>query len=155
MSKENELSLRESESSLEVQTVDLNSGNIPSLKDAQELPIDLCGNYWTPEMPGEYKKVIFLEIKLQKVLSAQGTGELIDLDCAVFAEQNENGDLVTIMNGSRRLVGILEPYIASGVIKHGTMLKITFMGKRKNKTNSYSSDNWSIKPLRIVLPTTE
>lgn len=155
MSKENELSLRESESSLDVQTVDLNSGNIPSLKDAQELPIDLCGNYWTPEMPGEYKKVIFLEIKPQKVLSAQGTGELIDLDCAVFAEQNENGDLVTIMNGSRRLVGILEPYITSGVIKHGTMLKITFMGKRKNKTNSYSSDNWSIKPLRIALPAAE
>lgn len=150
MSKENELSLRKNESSLDVQTVDLNSGDIPSLKDAQELPIDLCGNYWTPENPGEYKKVIFLEIKPQKVLS-QSTGELIDLDCAVFAEQNENGDLVTVMNGSIRLVGTLQPYIESGTIKHGTLLKITFMGKRKNKTNSYSSDNWSIKPLRIDL----
>ena len=152
MNKENGLVIKESESSLDIQTVDLNSGNIPSLKDAQELPIDLCGNYWTPEMPGEYKKVIFLEIKPQKVLSAQGNGEVIDLDCAIFAEQNENGDLVTLMNGSRRLVGILEPYIANGTIRHGTLLKITFMGKRKNKTNSYSSDNWSIKPIRINLP---
>lgn len=151
MSKENELVIKENESSLEVQTIDL-SGEIPLLKDAQELPIDLCGNYWTPEMPGEYKKLIFIDITPKKVLSAQGTGELIELDCAVFAEQNENGDLVTIMNGSRRLVGILEPYVADGMIKNGTLLKVTFMGKRKNKTNSYSSDNWSIKPLRINLP---
>lgn len=150
MNKENELDIVKNESSLEVQTIDLN-GEIPSLKNAQELPIDLCGNYWTPENAGEWKKLIFIEIKPQKVLSAQGTGELIDLDCAVFAEQNDNGDLVTIMNGSRRLVGILEPYVSEGKIKNGTLLKVTFMGKRKNKTNSYSSDNWSIKPLRIPL----
>lgn len=149
MKEEKGLSVK-SESSIEVQTIDL-SGSIPSLKDAEELPIDLCGNYWTPEMPGEFKNLIFIEIKPQKVLSAQGTGELIDLDCAVFAEQNENGDLSTIMNGSRRLVGILEPFVSEGKIKNGTLLKVTFMGKRKNKTNSYSSDNWSIKLLRINL----
>ncbi len=139
------------ESPFEVQSVDL-SGNLPSLKDAQELPIDLCGNYWTPEIPGESKRVFFVEIKPQKVLSAQGTGELIDLDCAVFAEQNEEGALLTVTNGSRRLVGILEQYVNEGLVKRGTPLKITFMGKRKNKTNSYSSDNWSVKPLRINLP---
>lgn len=151
--QENELVVS-SESPFEVQTVDLN-GNLPSLKDAQELPIDLCGNYWTPEMPGESKRVFFVEVKPQKVLSAQGTGELIDLDCAVFAEQNEEGALITVTNGSRRLVGILEQYVNEGLIKRGTPLKITFMGKRKNKTNSYSSDNWSVKPLRINLSTAE
>lgn len=151
--KENELVVS-SESPFEVQTVDL-AGNLPSLKDAQELPIDLCGNYWTPEMPGESKRVFFVEIKAQKVLSAQGTGELIDLDCAVFVEQNEDGSLATVTNGSRRLVGILEQYASNGLIKNGTPLKITFMGKRKNKTNSYSSDNWSVKPLRINLPVSE
>ena len=26
------------------------------------------------------------------------------------------------------------------------------MGRNKNKTNANSSDNWSIKPLRINLP---
>lgn len=151
--KENELVVS-SESPFEVQTVDL-SGNLPSLKDAQELPIDLCGNYWTPEMPGDFKRVFFVEIKPQKVLSAQGTGELIDLDCAVFAEQNEEGALLTVTNGSRRLVGILEQYVNDGIVKRGTPLKITFMGKRKNKTNSYSSDNWSVKPLRINLSAAE
>ena len=146
---EKKLVLRDSDSSLEVQTIDL-KGAIPSLKDAQELPVDLCGNYWTPENPGEIKKVIFLEIKPQKVLS-QSTGELIDLDCVVFAEQNDKGDLVTVINGSIRLVGSLQPYVESGTIKHGTMLKITFLGKRKNKTNANFSDNWSVKPMRIDL----
>lgn len=147
--KENELTVR-NESPFDIQSVDL-TGSLPSLKDAQELPIDLCGNYWTPEMPGECKRVFFVEIKPQKVLSAQGSGELIDLDCAVFVEQNEEGALTTVTNGSRRLVGILEQYVNDGFIKNGTPLKITFMGKRKNKTNSYSSDNWSVKPLRIDL----
>ena len=148
--KENELAVR-NESPFEIQSVDLN-GSIPSLKDAKELPIDLCGNYWTPVNSGESKRVFFVEIKPQKVLSAQGTGELIDLDCAVFVEQNEDGALSTVTNGSRRLVGILEQYVNTGLIKNGTPLKITFMGKRKNKTNSYSSDNWSVKPLKIELP---
>ena len=111
----------------------------------------MCGNYWSPVNPGEFKKVIFLDIKPQKVLS-QSNGELIDLDCVIFAEQNENGDLTTTMNGSVRLVGALQPYFEDGIIKKGTMLKITYMGRKKNKTNANSSDNWSIKPLRINLP---
>lgn len=147
---EKELVLRENNFSLEVQTLDL-QGTIPSLNDAQELPVDLCGNYWTPENPGESKKVIFLEIKPQKVLS-QSTGELIDLECVVLAEQNEKGDLVTIINGSIRLVGALQPYVESGIVRYGTVLKITFLGKRKNKTNANFSDIWSVKPLRINLP---
>ena len=83
---------------------------------------------------------------------SQSNGELIDLDCVIFAEQNENGDLTTTMNGSVRLVGALQPYFEDGIIKKGTMLKITYMGRKKNKTNANSSDNWSIKPLRINLP---
>lgn len=117
-----DLAIREQESSLDVQTIDL-SGDIPSLKDAKELPVDLCGNYWSPVIPGEFKKVIFLDIKPQKVLS-QTTGELIDLDCVMFAEQNENGDLTTTMNGSVRLVGALQPYFEDGIIKKEQYLKL-------------------------------
>lgn len=151
MSKENEVVVREKESAFEVQTADLSSNSFPSLKDAQELPIDLCGNYWTPEMPGEFKRMFFVEIKSQKVLSANNTGELIDLDCATFLEQSEDGTIQTVTNGSRRLVGILEQYVENGLIRNGTPLKITFMGKRKNKTNNFSSDSWSVRPLRIEL----
>lgn len=155
MSKENEVVVKERESAFEVQTVDLSNSVLPSLKDAQELPIDLCGNYWTPEIPGEFKLMFFVEIKTQKVLSAQNTGELIDLDCATFLDQEEDGTVKTITNGSRRLVGILEQYVENGSIGKGTPLKITYMGKRNNKTNAFKSDNWSVKPLRINLPVAE
>lgn len=133
MSKE--LALKEQESSFEIQAADLSTSDLPSLEDAQELPVDLCGNYWTPEHAGEFKKMFFVEIKPQKVLSATGTGELIDLDCATFLERSEDGIVQTVTNGSRRLVGILEQYIENGSLKSGVPLKITYMGKRKNKTN--------------------
>lgn len=155
MSNERDLTVREKESPFEVVTADLSRNELPSLKDAQELPIDLCGNYWTPEMPGEFKRMFFVEIKSQKVLSATGNGELIDLDCATFLEQTEDGTIQTVTNGSRRLVGILEQYVDNGLIRNGTPLKITYMGKRKNKTNTFQSDNWSVKPLRIDLSVAE
>ena len=132
----------------EVQKIDL-SGNLPDLKDANEIHIDLCGNYWTPEKEGEMKRLYFVEIKPQKVLSSAGTGEIIDLDCAVFLEQKTDGTVQTVTNGSRRLVGVLESYVVQGYIGHGTPLQITYMGKRKNKSNNFSSDSWSIKPLMI------
>ena len=115
MSKE--LALKEQESSFEIQAADLSTSDLPSLEDAQELPVDLCGNYWTPEHAGEFKKMFFVEIKPQKVLSATGTGELIDLDCATFLERSEDGIVQTVTNGSRRLVGILEQYIENGSLK--------------------------------------
>ena len=80
MSNEKDLVLRDS--AFEIQTADLSKNELPSLEDAQELPIDLCGNYWTPEHAGEFKKMFFVEIKPQKVLSATNPDELIDLDCA-------------------------------------------------------------------------
>ena len=138
MKEEKELTIREKESVFEIQTADLSKDNLPSLDDAQELPIDLCGNYWSPEKAG--------------VLSATNPDELIDLDCAFFLERKADGTVQTITNGSRRLVGILEQYIENGALKKGTPLKITYMGKRKNKTNNFQSDNWSVKPLLINLP---
>ncbi|RNC66440.1 hypothetical protein [Proteiniphilum sp. X52] len=134
----------------ETQKIDLN-GKLPDLQNANEMPIDLCGNYWTPEKEGEVKRLYFVEIKPQKVLSSSGTGEIIDLDCAVFLEQRPDGTVQTITNGSRRLVGVLESYMLQGVIGHGTPLQITYMGKRKNKSNNFSSDSWSIKPLIIKI----
>ena len=59
MKAEKELTIREKESIFEIQTADLSKDNLPSLDDAQELPIDLCGNYWSPEKAGEFKKIFF------------------------------------------------------------------------------------------------
>ena len=152
MSNEKDLVLRDS--AFEIQTADLSKNELPSLEDAQELPIDLCGNYWTPEHAGEFKKMFFVEIKPQKVLSATNPDELIDLDCATFLEKTVNGTVQTVTNGSRRLVGILEQYLENGSLKSGMPLKITYMGKKKNKTNNFQSDNWSVDlfVLTYLLP---
>lgn len=133
---------------MEVASVDI-SKPLPSLDEAEEFPLDLCGNYWTPEKEGEFKRLFFVGFKTQSVLSATGSGDLIDLDCACFVERNEEGSAITVTNGSRRLVGVLEDYVKSGIIKKGTPLKITYIGKTKNKNNAFSSDNWSIRPLII------
>ena len=138
------------ENALQVAAFDL-TGNLPNLSQASEMPIDLCGNYWIFENPEESKRLFFVEIKSQKVLSANGNGELIDLECAVFLEQKTDGSVSTVINGSRRLVGVLEGYIESGSIRQGTPLQITYNGKRKNRTNSYQSDSWSIRPLLIKM----
>jgi hypothetical protein len=137
-------------SAFEVAAFDLSAG-LPDLNQANEMPIDLCGNYWTPEKEGESKRLFFVEIKQQKVLSANGNSEIIDLDCAAFLEQKADGTIQTVTNGSRRLVGVLEQYIESGAIRQGTPLQITFNGKRKNRTNNFSSDSWSIRPLLIKI----
>lgn len=153
MKTENDTSLvaTKERSTFDVQVADISNGDLPNLKEAQEIPIDLCGNYWTPESEGESKRVFFVEIKPQTVLSANGTGELIELECAFFLEQTEEGSIQTVINGSRRLVGILEQYVINGAIKQGTPLLLKYNGKRKNKTNNFSSDNWSIRPLQIKI----
>ena len=146
-----EVATREN-SVMQIVSADLsNQAGLPNLQDAKEIPIDLSGNYWTPENAGESKRMFFVEIKNQQVLSANGTGELIDLECAMFLEQKADGTVQTVVNGSRRLVGILEQYVQNGSISQGAPLLITYLGKRKNKTNSFQSDSWSIRPLLISI----
>lgn len=118
--------------------------NIADLDNATVAPIDLMSDYWTPTNPGESKRVIFDRIGITPVLSTNGTGEVIDLECAFFFVK-DNGSVKQICNGSKRLVGSL---LASNV-KYGMALEITYLGKKLNATNSFKSDNWSVKPLVI------
>lgn len=126
-------------------TVDLN-GKLPSLADAEPFPFDLMADYWTPESEGESKRVYFDRIA-ERAVADQQTGDVIDLECAFFLEEQGGGELKTISNGSKRLVGALQAYN----IQKGTPLLITYLGKRKNRTNSFKSDVWSIRPLRIAI----
>ena len=128
-----------------IKTVKINNlENLPVLADLTELTFDLMPNYWTPETPGETKLVFLLKIGMRDVID-QNTGEVLELECAHFIEQLADMSTVQISNASKRLVGALQ----SNNILPGTPLKITYKGKKKNKTNQFSSDNWSIKPLII------
>jgi hypothetical protein len=131
--------------SFEIQTIDLN-GQMPDLSQAIETPIDLMSDYWTPVNPGESKRVVFVKIDSRPVAD-QTSGEIFDLECAFFLEQTPTKEVRMVSNGSKRLVGA----ISASNLAPGTPLLITYMGKKKNKNNGYSSDNWSVKPLIVNL----
>lgn len=117
--------------------------DLESLENADVAPIDLTAEYWTPS-PGEIRRVIFDRIELSNVQSISNPDETVELETAFFITKDEDtGAAKQIMNGSKRLVGALQ----SHNIKWGTGLEITYLGKQKNKTNNFSSDSWSIKPL--------
>lgn len=131
------------ESVQKFQLVNLDSGTIPDLQDAKEIPFDLMSDYWTPEKEGESKRLVFDSIRTRLVKDIQ-SDDTIELDCAFFFEQT-NGQIKTVCNGSKRLVGVIESY----KIQRGTALLITYMGKKRNKSNSFFSDIWSVRPLII------
>lgn len=129
-------------------TIDLN-GSLPDLALAEAYAFDLMADYWTPEKPMESKRVFFDKIDSRIVLD-QLTNQHIQLECAFFLEQKESGGektICTVSNGSKRLVGAIE----SSNIQRGTPLLITYLGKKKNSSNNFQSDNWSVKPLRVNL----
>jgi len=128
--------------------VDFNE-DLPDLDEAAEIPFDLMSDYWTPENRGETKRVFFDCLQMRQVLD-QATGEVIDLLSAYFYEKVD-GQIKRISNGSKRLVGIFE----GGAIKQGTPLQITYLGKKKNATNQFHSDMWSVKPLLIKVKSVE
>lgn len=117
--------------------------SLPDLSTAVEMPLDLMSDYWTPENAGEFKLVFFDRIDVSQVLTQDDTPTMIDLECAYFLEQDGKGEIKSIRNGSKRLVGAL----LAQQVQRGTALKITYMGKKKNRSNAFKSDSWSIKPL--------
>jgi hypothetical protein len=131
----------------QLQAFDLMSA-LPNLADAQVIPADLTSEYWTPTQAGESKLCFFQEIKSSTYTDEQ-TGETVELPCVVVLEQTPAGDLKTIRNGSKRLVASLEDALTTGKIRQGTPLKLEYIGKQKNATNSFQSDRWSVKPLFV------
>ena len=118
---------------------------LPDLSKAEPESLELSGEYWTPENPGESKRVFFVDIALETVLEP-GTGEQRELPVVRFAE-NVNGTIRGIRNGSSRLVGVFQQFQAS--IRPGDAFEITYLGKKRNKTNAFTSDNWKV--TRLIL----
>lgn len=136
------IALVKSQTSIPMESIDINKG-FPDLTNAQEVPMDLMSDYWTPEKAGESKKVFFDSIRERLVRDQQDPNVLIELPCAYFFEPDTEGKAKTISNGSKRLVGVIEAF----GIQRGTPLLITYLGKKKNASNQYHSDQWSVKPL--------
>lgn len=124
----------------------LNVKDLPNLHKLETSPRELSSEYWTPENEGEYKVGVVLDIKPETY--EDSTGNQIELPCIIMLAQNEDGSFSTIRNGSKRLVATIENAVERGeLIFSQTPVKISYVGKEKNKTNSFKSDRWSVKPL--------
>lgn len=138
---------------LGLQSYDLTAGDdLPDLEEADALPINLTSEYWTPaplengQKEGESKRLFFSHIEDQEIVD-KDNGNVSILPTAFFLEKR-NGTILTVCNASKRLVGAMQ----NNNIQRGTALLITYMGKQKNKNNSFLSDFWSIKPLIVKIP---
>lgn len=119
---------------------------LPNLHEAKTSPRELSSEYWTPEIQGEYRVGVVIDLKDQTYES--DNGDKIELPCVIMLAQNEDLSFSTIRNGSKRLYATVESALDSGEIVMGkTPVRIAFIGKAKNKTNSFQSDRWSVKPI--------
>lgn len=147
MENQNTTAVAEKQQSF-VQSFDLASGNLPDLSKGKEVPVDLTSEYWTPEKEGEFKLGFYQSIQ-QSTYEDKASGEVTELPCVIFVEQRADLSVVTVRNGSKRLVAAFEDAESTGKIEPGTPVKITFLGKSRNKTNSFMSDRWSIRPIAV------
>ena len=122
---------------------DFFAGSLPDLSKAEAAPLELNGEYWTPEREGEVRRMFFKELRVETTTDP-ASGKDVELLVAYFV-QVIDGSKRVVRQASRRLTGVME----SLGIKEGTPLEITYLGKKKNKTNSFLSDNWSIRPLFV------
>ena len=129
--------------SAEVATLD----QLPNLHEAKVSQRELSSTYWTPEAEGEYKVGVVMEIQ-ESSYTDDKSGETIKLPCVIMLSQEQDGTFSTIRNGSKRLVATIENAVEGGEVVLGkTPVRIVFAGKQKNKTNSFQSDRWSVKPI--------
>lgn len=126
---------------IEQQPLPITLSDFASLETATSTNIDIMTEYLTPT-PGEVFRCYF--DKLETTMAPDiTTGEPTELLHAFFFIE-ENGQVKRIRNASKRLVGAL------GNVPRGMPLEITYLGKVRNKNNSFMSDNWRIIPLRHV-----
>ncbi len=124
------------------QNVSVFDGNLPSLETAKVAPISMNSEYWTPEKVGEKRRLFFLDLRVEAIIDAQ-SGETVDLTVLYFVDSNKN----VIRQASRRLVGVFENRINS--LRPGMAFEIEYLGKKKNATNSFQSDHWSVYELYL------
>jgi len=123
--------------------------DLPNLHEIEPALREMSSEYWTPEAESEYKVGVILEIK-QETFTDEETGETVELPCMIMFSQEQDKTFTTIRNGSKRLVATIEGALESGEIVAGqTPIRITYLGKKKNKTNSRLSDRWSVKAIQL------
>ena len=117
--------------------------NVPELDNYEPAGLDMCPEYWTPEQEGESRRMAFVCVAPRRMQSADNPDDYIELECAIFVQPVGAAHRL-VANGSKRLVGVFE----GDAVAPGTPFEITYLGKRKNSSNSFQSDSWSVVELK-------
>ena len=127
---------------------------IPDIDLMVEGDIAFGSEYWTPQDIGESKRGTVLRFEIQpydKVDDRTGEITQLDLKVVIFAQYRGSTVKQVYANGGKRLVASIENAVNSGlIIPEKTPVVIRYLGKRKNSTNGFMSDDFEVKPL--VLP---
>ncbi len=127
--------------------------SLPDLNQAEESIISFSPEYLDVDAieKGWSIRCFYLGIEEREQLDA-ATGEAKNLRCVLLAAQEKEG-IKVYESAARALVGTLEEKEKRGLITpKETALKITFLGKKKNKTNGFSSAKWDIRLLYVNAP---
>jgi hypothetical protein len=131
-----ELTKKENDS-LAIPSYDL-GGVLPDLNELEVVPLDLSIDYWTPESPGESKRVFFKGVR-EEEKKDETTGEPYLAEVAYFIEQTDEGHK-QIINQSVKMVAAVKQ------LAPGTPLQVTYTGKKRTQTG-HNIDTWHIQPL--------
>lgn len=121
------------------------------LEQAEVVPLPITVEYWSPQAPGESKRVYVAGIQPTEILDIQ-KGEIKTLSAVYLLEVTAEGQVKKWMTAAAVLVGAISEAIRRGQIIPGTdktPVKITFLGKVKNRTNAMMSNRWEILPLVV------
>ena len=112
-------------------------------KDIDEMEVDamdLAPEYWSPG-EGECRRLVFVGTSTCKVPDYNDRTKQVDLLCAVFIDPETRK---IVINGSKRLVAVF----VSNKIPGQTPVQIVCDGRKQNKSNTNSSDHWTVQLLR-------
>ena len=120
------------------------SGEIPDLSQATPAPLPINGEYWSPDIAGEKKRLVYQEIRMDSVIDRQ-TGEPIEIPIVYFVEPID-GRKQIVRQGGARLASVFQSYVNAGRILPGMAFEITYLGLARTK-NGNNICKWSIVPL--------
>lgn len=133
-----------------VPAFDVSKGQLPDLHSEQvfTVPFALESEYWSPEV-GEVKMGFIQACEIHQFPKRDNASIMVDVECIKLLEQLPDGTIQNVINGSKRLVDLINTFLKSGKLVPGNPLQITYTGKKKNKTNSNESNTWQVKPIAI------
>ncbi len=123
--------------------IDPHANTWSDLEKVKVKPLNLDVEYWRPEVEGESKTLVFMELREgDSIPDFNDPENVVEKDCAYLVEK-QGDSLQVIRTGSRRLV------TASRNFMIGDVYQITFMGKRKNRTNNNLSNFFAIQAVSL------